>query len=647
MENVKKLLNRAFMHQMPIASIDLFLSVFAFVAAVALRFNMEVRSDIVEAIPATLLVIVIARGIAFYYFKTYSGIIRYAGVHDVMRIFSALVVSDAIIVMVYYASIVPQMSHAYSFSIAVICAILTLVLMLAYRFGLVIFYRYVKPEQQVSQQRKVNVVICGASNWALATKRTMENDALFNYRIVAFFDEDPTTTYKLLDGIRVISNHEQLDQIIQKYGVHKVVIAQNTLTGKYQAFADYCLQMGLEVLKIPPVHLWSGGSFQVKQLQQINIEDLLERDPIVLNSRHIMQFVKGRKVLVTGAAGSIGRELVRQIAHLNPVQLIILDKAESPLHELHLAIQEEVFFDDVVPVLANIASLPRMEEVFMQYKPDIVYHAAAYKHVPMLEAHPCEAVKNNIIGTKIVADLAVKYQAERFVMVSTDKAVNPTNVMGASKRMAEIYVQALNRSIMNTNTQFIITRFGNVLGSDGSVIPRFKKQIEAGGPVTVTSPKITRYFMTIPEACQLILEASTMGAAGQIFIFDMGKPVKIVDLAKKMIRLAGYEPDKDIAIHFTGLRPGEKLIEELLTDSEGLTRTYHPKIMIGQDKLSYTYNTVSAYMEAFRNALEKRDSMEMVRIMKKAIPEYISNNSVYQKLDKEKILIPVNTVSHA
>jgi FlaA1/EpsC-like NDP-sugar epimerase len=646
MENVKKLLNRALIYQIPVASVDLLLCVFSFTAAVALRFNMEVRSDIIEAIPATLLVIVIARGTGFYLFETYSGIIRYAGVHDVMRIFSALVVSDAIIVIVYYTRLVPQMSYAYSFSIAIICAVLTLVLMLAYRLGLVVFYRYISKSVQASQQ-KVNVVICGASNWALATKRTMENDVLFNYRIVAFFDEDLTMSDTLLDGIRVIGHHEQLDQIIKKYGVHKVVIAQNTLTGRYQAFADYCLQMGLEVLKIPPVHLWSGGSFQVKQLQHINIEDLLERDPIVLNSRHIMQFVKGRKVLVTGASGSIGRELVRQIAHFNPAQLIILDKAESPLHELHLAIREEVFFDNVIPVLANISSLRRMEEVFMQYKPDIVYHAAAYKHVPMLELHPCEAVKNNILGTKIVADLAVKYQVERFVMVSTDKAVNPTNVMGASKRVAEIYVQALNRSIMNTNTQFIITRFGNVLGSDGSVIPRFKKQIEAGGPVTVTSPKITRYFMTIPEACQLILEASTMGAAGQIFIFDMGKPVKIIDLAKKMIRLAGYEPDKDIAIHFTGLRPGEKLIEELLTDSEGLTKTYHPKIMICQDKMSYTYSTVSTYMEAFRNALEKRDNMEMVRIMKKAIPEYISNNSVYQKLDKEKVLIPANTVSHA
>lgn len=637
METVKKILNQAIINQFAVASFDIFLCLVSFVAAIALRFNMDVRNDILMAIPLTLAVILVARGIAFYLFKTYSGIIQYAGMHDVMRIMLAIGLSDFIILLVYHFNLVPGMY--YSYSVAIISAVLSFVFMLAYRFVLVMFYRYVRTSFQASQ-RKVHVIIYGTGNWGIVTKRAMENDILFNYKVVAFYDEDPTITYKLLDGVQVIGSLNRLNQVIRKYGVQKVVIAQNTIAGKQQAFADMCLQKGLEVLKIPPVHLWSGDSFQVRQLQQINIEDLLERAPIVLHSEHIKQYIQGRKVLVTGAAGSIGRELVRQIAHFNPAQLIILDKSESPLHELHLAIKEEVFFHDVEPVLANISSARRMEEVFKQYRPDIVYHAAAYKHVPMLELHPYEAVKNNILGTKVVADMAVKYHVERFVMVSTDKAVNPTNVMGASKRLAEMYVQALNMSPINSRTQFIITRFGNVLGSDGSVIPRFKKQIEAGGPVTVTSPEITRYFMTIPEAGQLILEASTMGAAGQIFIFDMGKPVKIVDLARKMIRLAGFEPDKDIQIEFTGLRPGEKLIEELLTESEGLIKTYHPKILISQDKTQYTHAAMNACMEALRAALEKRDNMEMVRIMKKNIPEYVSNNSIYQKLDTENSLIP-------
>jgi FlaA1/EpsC-like NDP-sugar epimerase len=630
MYRIKSTLNRAIINKILIIAIDLLLCEFSFIASVFLRFNLEVRSDILERLPLTLLIFLIARAAAFYLFKTYSGIIKYAGIHDVMRIMSAVILSDLSVLCLYWTGVLPDMYYAYS--IAIISAILCSLLLLSYRFLLVIFYRYIKSSVQ-SSQKKVNVIIYGAGNWGLATKRTMENDVLFNYRIVAFFDEDPAIAYKLLDGIRVVGDYQQLRQLICRANIRKVVIAQNAITTQHQAFVDECLQLGVQVLKTPPVHLWSGDSFQTQQLQQINIEDLLERDPIVLHSQHIRQYIEGRKVLVTGAAGSIGRELVRQIASFNPLQLIILDKSESPLHELHLAVKEDMFLDEVVPVLADVSSSRRMEEVFMQYQPDIVYHAAAYKHVPMLEAHPYEAVKNNIIGTKVVADLAVKYRAERFVMVSTDKAVNPTNVMGASKRMAEIYVQALNMSLMNTRTQFITTRFGNVLGSDGSVIPRFKKQIEAGGPVTVTSPDITRYFMTIPEACQLILEASTMGEAGQIFIFDMGKPVKIVDLAAKMIRLAGYEPDKDILISFTGLRPGEKLVEELLTKTEGLTKTYHPKIMICQDKANYTYDTITHYMDAFRHSLETRNSTEMVRIMKTAIPEYISNNSIYQKLD--------------
>lgn len=631
MKQAQTILNQAILTKLFIITLDLLLCQFAFVAAVLLRFNLEVPADVLQRIPLTLLIFLITRAAAFYFFKTYSGIIRYAGMHDVMRIMVAVGLSDFAVLLIYWSDILPDMYYAYS--VAIINTVITL-LLLGYRFLLVIFYRYVKRSLQ-SSQKKVNVIIYGAGNWGIATKRTIENDALFNYRVAAFFDNDPAVAYKLLDGIKVLCNREELQQTIRKFNVRKVIIAQNNITTQHQAFINECLQTGIQILKIPPVHLWTGDGFQTQQLQQLNIEDLLEREPIVLHSAHVKQYIHGQKVLVTGAAGSIGRELVRQITSFNPSQLIILDKSESALHELHLEIRENLFFDEVIPVLADVSSFARMEEVFMKYRPDIIYHAAAYKHVPMLELHPGEAVKNNIMGTKTVADLAVKYKTKRFVMVSTDKAVKPTSVMGASKRMAEMYVQALNMHSSNTCTQFIVTRFGNVLGSDGSVIPRFKKQIEAGGPVTVTSPEITRYFMTIPEACQLILEASTMGEAGQIFIFDMGKPVKILDLAVKMIRLAGFEPDKDIPVQFTGLRPREKLTEELFTDTEKTTKTYHPKIMICRDEINYNYENIIGYINALQQSLKNRDTMEIVRIMKNAIPDYISNNSVYQQLDKE------------
>jgi FlaA1/EpsC-like NDP-sugar epimerase len=413
------------------------------------------------------------------------------------------------------------------------------------------------------------------------------------------------------------------------------------------------------VLNVPPLDSWINGEFSARQLQTLKIENLLEREPIKINNGEIGQQLKNKRILVTGAAGSIGSEIVRQLLKFQPHTIILCDQAETPLHHLELELSEIATDVICVPFLGDVRNLDRMNDLFAQFEPQYVYHAAAYKHVPMMEVCPQEAILTNVMGTKIIADLAVKYNVRRFVMVSTDKAVNPTNVMGASKRLAEAYVQHLHRSLQSDwenagadvtrqPIKFITTRFGNVLGSNGSVINRFKEQIEKGGPVTVTHPNITRFFMTIPEACQLVLEAGSMGKGGEIFVFDMGKPVSIADLAKKMIRLYGYVPSVDIDIRFTGLRPGEKLYEELLMDSENTTATYHEKIMIARIRNVNSETLVTDLKELFELARHTQSTMELVAQMKKMVPEFLSNNSVFEALDHralESNVVPISRIS--
>jgi FlaA1/EpsC-like NDP-sugar epimerase len=382
-----------------------------------------------------------------------------------------------------------------------------------------------------------------------------------------------------------------------------------------------------------------NGDLNPNQIQKIKIEDLLEREPIKINDDHILSQTKGKRILVTGAAGSIGSEIASQLGKYEPQMIILCDQAESPLHNLQLDLQDEFPNQVYHTYIADVRSTKRMQLLFDTFKPHYVYHAAAYKHVPMMENHPLEAVQTNVMGTKNLADLAVEFQVEKFVFVSTDKAVNPTNIMGATKRIAEIYVQSLNNHLENSlgatvHTKFITTRFGNVLGSNGSVIPRFRDQIQKGGPVTVTHPEITRYFMTIPEACRLVLEAGTMGQGGEIFVFDMGKSVKIVELAKKMIRLSGFKPNEDIEIKFTGLRPGEKLYEELLNDLENTLPTHHEKIMIAKVREN-NYDIVSMKIGELQQRLATQNKNEVVYQMKIIVPEFKSKNSIYEQLDKE------------
>jgi len=409
-----------------------------------------------------------------------------------------------------------------------------------------------------------------------------------------------------------------------------ILSRQDIEPAEKQKVIDACFQNKVRVLNVPPANLWINGELSFKQIKKINIEDLIKREEITLDTAAIIKQIKYKTILVTGAAGSIGSEMVRQIVKFSPAKVVMLDQAESALYELDLELKEKVGKNILLPVIADICNEKRIEAIFSHYKPDLVFHAAAYKHVPLMEANPCEAVRTNVLGTKILAEKASQFGVKEFVMISSDKAVNPTGVMGATKRAAEIFVQSFGNK---TTTRFITTRFGNVLGSSGSVIPVFKKQIEKGGPVTVTHPEVTRFFMSIPEAAQLVLEAGAMGKGGEIFLFDMGQPIKVYDLACRMINLYGLTIEKDIKIVFSGLRPGEKLYEELLYYTENSLPTHHPRIMIGEVN-SLDYNSANEFCHQLAKACEMQNDLEAVTILKKMIPEFISNNSVYSNLDK-------------
>ncbi len=492
-------------------------------------------------------------------------------------------------------------------------------------------YKGIYAEATSSSKNRRSIIIYGANDAGLVTKRAVDRDAGTKYEVLAFLDEDKNNWGKRLEGVTIYSP-DKLKNLLEHNNVAHLVLSTSDISyERKNEITDVCLTYNTKVLNVPPINNWINGELSFKQIKKVKIEDLLERDPIVLDKDKIESQLKNKSVLITGAAGSIGSEIVRQIIPYNPKKLVLVDQAESAIYDLQLEINEMNSGIPCTVFLADICNASRMEAIFKDNKPQVVFHAAAYKHVPVMEENPAEAVNVNIVGTRILADLSVKYGVETFVMISTDKAINPTGVMGASKRIAEIYVQSLNAT---QKTKFITTRFGNVLGSNGSVIPRFKQQIDKGGPVTITHAEITRFFMTIPESCQLVLEAGAIGKGGEVFIFDMGNSVKVLDLAKKMIQLSGLTLDKDIKIVFTGLRPGEKLYEELLHTSENTLPTHHPLILIAKVR-EYDFNTISAYIDELAELAASKNDMSIVSKMKQIVPEYISNNSVFAELDKK------------
>ena len=570
--------------------------------------------------------------ITFLIAKPYKNIVRHMGLNDIFRIIVLVLLPMTVCVVLNWTNNHYQIvSNRFLLSYRAIAMLYSMlaVLMLLARFGLLYVYnQYFKRRRE-----ECNVVIYGAGAAGVIANNALKQDIHHEYRVVAFIDDDKTKVNQQLDGVPVKRARDVLnEQFVKAKHVDQIIIAIPTIRLRHkQAITSRALDLGLTVKAVPHISLWMNGTFEVNQIQDIKIEDLLEREPIKIDNINIIREVLDKTVMVTGAAGSIGSEICRQLLQYQPTRIIMVDQAESPMYDLQFELRNnepyKKYVDRMEFVIANVKDQPRMEEVFERFRPNLVYHAAAYKHVPFMEENPYEAIYVNVFGTKNLADLAIKYGADKFVMISTDKAVNPTNVMGATKRMAEIYIQ----SRAAEGTHFVTTRFGNVLGSNGSVIPLFKKQLAAGGPLTVTHRDIIRYFMTIPEACNLVLEAGAMGQGGDIFVFDMGKPVKIYDLATRMIQLSGL---KNIEIKEIGLRPGEKLYEELLATKENTIPTYHPKIMHAEVR-RYDTSEVDRSYDELQDIMWTLDDRQIVAKMKAIVPEFISNNSIYCELDKK------------
>ena len=570
----------------------------------------------------------------FILFRTYAGLIRHSTFIDAIKFLLATLSTIVLSLIAYYVASIFKEYQAFRISALFLYGVISFC-------GLFLFRVLVKQVFDVylnylSSDNVIDILVYGTDENAIATANALKSEKPSRYNVLGFIDKKGKNISKEILGLPIIHMHREVAVILRVFKAQAVILADNTLSkAESMSIVDSCINYNFKVFRAPLVSEVKETTNLSNQIQKIQIEDILDREPIKLDNKLVAKELYNKCILVTGGAGSIGSEIVRQVACYKPSKLLILDQAESPLYRIQLEIANKFPGLDFEALIADVRDVSVLEDVFKKYQPQVIYHAAAYKHVPLMEGQPNQAVNVNILGTKNVADLAFKYHAQKFVMVSTDKAVNPSNVMGASKRIAEIYVQALQEKAklnLANKTQYVTTRFGNVLGSNGSVVPLFKNQLDKGGPLTITHPDIIRYFMTIPEACQLVLEAGAMGNGGEVFIFDMGKAVKIIDLAKKMILLAGFQPYKDIDIKVIGLRPGEKLYEELLNDKSETLPTYNEKIMIATVEV-YNYDTIINHIEGLKLLLESKDNNGLVQKMKDIVPEFISMNSEYEKMD--------------
>lgn len=626
--------------------LDLFLVCFSLFLARALKLttNDHVNWDrIFVGLRSMMAIALLLNASLFYIFKSYAGIVRFTNIEDTSR----LVMVNAIASFFYLAVniFIYHSRNFFTLQLVTINFFICSFIIISYRLAVRYFFQFYKLYSEGDKQPRKKVVVFNASANGVHIKNVLNNLPNGDMQVVAYIDDTMSGSGKLLEGIPIYSTSEASIEKLKNEGVEQLIFVTKVQEkDTFNTVVDNCLKYNIRVQQVPEVKDWLNGKLDTQQLQDINIEDLLEREVIKIHNEAIYTELKDKRILVTGAAGSIGSELVRQLLHFRPSLVILCDQAETPTHEFLLEIQEKHKTANIKAYLGDITDRQRMEHLFEVYNPQIVFHAAAYKHVPLMEDNPSIAVLNNVLGTKNLAELSVANHVEKFVMVSTDKAVNPTNVMGASKRIAEIFAQSFYKYLTHTDnpnaeplhtTKFVTTRFGNVLGSNGSVIPRFKMQLAKGGPITVTHPDITRYFMTIPEACVLVLEAGVMGQGGEIFVFDMGAPVKIADLAKKLVKLSGKEPGVDIQIVYTGLRPGEKLYEELLNNAENTRPTYHNKIMIA-DVRQYNFDDINKRIEKLIASAKNHYTMETVYLMKELVPEFVSNNAAYEKINVKK-----------
>jgi FlaA1/EpsC-like NDP-sugar epimerase len=566
-----------------------------------------------------------------YLARLHTGLLRFSNTVDLFRIFAATLVFSIVylLLIIGFGNKITAGEYLPLLRILLINFFVTVSLLVGFR----LFAKsvYIILSRKIVNREIHRVLIYGSDKNAILVKQALEGDPNINYIVEGFIDNNRHMLNSYLQQKKVY-HIKDLALLKKSRNIQELLIVNENLDDRAKTIViERAIRLGIKVLTIPPIGNWLSGKLDKKQIKKLKIEDLLQRQPINIDQIKVKNDLYGKRVLVTGAAGSIGSEIVRQVMSYGPALLILCDHAESPLHEIQLEIEDRFPNVKIEVVLLDVSNYDRIYKLFNVCRPQVVYHAAAYKHVPLIENNPFEAISVNVGGTKNVADLSVQFNVDKFVMISTDKAVNPTNVMGASKRIAEIYIQSLNGT-KNNRTRFITTRFGNVLGSNGSVIPRFRNQIEQGGPITVTHPEITRYFMTISESVQLVLEAGTMGKGGEIFVFDMGKPVKIVDMARKMIRIAGLEEDKDIKIIYTGLRPGEKLYEELLASAELTLPTHHDKISIAKVR-SYPYEEANQSIEQLLNVNKQHSNNDVVLMMKMIVPEFLSQNSIYEELD--------------